>query len=58
MFAGTGKGFHIHPPHIPEGMKADVTVFNPDTVRDAATYEEPAQYAEGISYVMVNGPTE
>jgi len=38
-----------------EGMKADVTVFNPDTVRDAATYEEPAQYAEGISYVMVNG---
>jgi len=38
-----------------EGMKADVTVFNPDTVRDAATYEEPAQYAEGVSYVIVNG---
>lgn len=38
-----------------EGLKADVTVFNPDTVRDVATYEEPAQYAEGISYVMVNG---
>jgi len=24
MFAGTGKGFHIHPPHIPEGESAEV----------------------------------
>lgn len=37
------------------GMKADITVFNPATVRDVATYEKPGQYAEGISYVFVNG---
>jgi dihydroorotase/N-acyl-D-amino-acid deacylase len=38
-----------------EGMKADVTVFNPETIHDTATYDEPTQYAEGIAYVMVNG---
>jgi dihydroorotase/N-acyl-D-amino-acid deacylase len=37
------------------GMKADITVFNPDTIIDKATFEEPAQYAEGIVYVLVNG---
>ncbi len=37
------------------GMKADVAVFDPATVRDRATYEKPHQYAEGFSYVLVNG---
>lgn len=37
------------------GQWADVTVFNPDTVLDRATYEEPHQYATGIDYVVVNG---
>lgn len=37
------------------GMKADVTIFNPATVRDHATFENPHQYAEGFSYVIVNG---
>lgn len=37
------------------GMKADVAVFDPDTVRDAATFERPHQYAEGVSAVIVNG---
>ena len=37
------------------GMKADVTVFNPDTVRDVSTYENPGHYSEGVSYVLVNG---
>jgi dihydroorotase/N-acyl-D-amino-acid deacylase len=37
------------------GMAADVTVFEPSTVRDLATYENPLRYAEGIHYVIVNG---
>jgi N-acyl-D-amino-acid deacylase len=37
------------------GMKADLAVFDPATVRDTATYEKPHQYAEGFSYVIVNG---
>ena len=40
---------------VKEGMKADLAVFNPTTVRDAATYENPHQYAEGFSRVIVNG---
>ena len=36
-------------------MKADVVVFNPDTVKDTATYDHPDQYATGISWVLVNG---
>ncbi|MPZ19288.1 MAG: amidohydrolase family protein [Luteitalea sp.] len=37
------------------GNWADVTVFDPDTVADKATFEEPHQYPEGIPYVIVNG---
>ena len=37
------------------GMKADITVFDPATVHDTATYQQPHQYAEGFSYVVVNG---
>ena len=37
------------------GMAADLTVFDPATVRDLATYEQPLRYAEGIEYVVVNG---
>jgi N-acyl-D-aspartate/D-glutamate deacylase len=36
-------------------MKADLAVFDPDRVRDAATFEKPHQYAEGVSTVIVNG---
>ena len=38
-----------------EGMKADVVVFNPETVRDTATYAKPDQYSQGIAWVLVNG---
>jgi dihydroorotase/N-acyl-D-amino-acid deacylase len=37
------------------GMKADVAVFDPATVRETATFERPHQYAEGFSLVVVNG---
>jgi N-acyl-D-aspartate/D-glutamate deacylase len=37
------------------GMRADVTVFDPEAVRDNATWENPHQYASGIRYVIVNG---
>jgi N-acyl-D-amino-acid deacylase len=37
------------------GMWADVTVFDPKTVADKASFETPHQYAEGIEQVFVNG---
>jgi len=37
------------------GMKADIAVFDPATVRDMATFEMPHQYAAGVPYVIVNG---
>jgi dihydroorotase/N-acyl-D-amino-acid deacylase len=37
------------------GMWADVVVFDPDTVRDLATYEQPNQLSSGMQYVLVNG---
>ncbi|MDX2029245.1 MAG: D-aminoacylase [Blastocatellia bacterium] len=37
------------------GQWADVTVFNPDTIIDHATFEKPHQYATGVEYVIVNG---
>ena len=40
---------------LTEGNWADVTVFDPDTVAEVATYDEPHQYATGISTVVVNG---
>jgi N-acyl-D-amino-acid deacylase len=38
-----------------EGYRADVTVFDPATVIDRATYEDPHQYPLGIAMVIVNG---
>jgi N-acyl-D-amino-acid deacylase len=37
------------------GMKADLAVFDPQTVRDVATYEDPHHFAEGVAHVVVNG---
>ncbi|MBT8238471.1 MAG: D-aminoacylase [Croceitalea sp.] len=38
-----------------EGYFADVVVFDPEEVRDKATFTDPHQYAEGILHVFVNG---
>ncbi len=40
---------------LAEGAYADITVFDPNTIIDRATFRDPAQYSEGIEYVLVNG---
>jgi len=37
------------------GFAADVLIFDPNSVRDTATFEQPHQYATGFDYVFVNG---
>jgi N-acyl-D-amino-acid deacylase len=37
------------------GMKADIVVFDPETIADKATYEDPRHYSVGIDTVLVNG---
>jgi N-acyl-D-aspartate/D-glutamate deacylase len=37
---------------------ADITIFDPATVRDRGTYQNPAQLSEGIKYVFVDGQLE
>jgi len=38
-----------------EGYYADITIFDPETIIDKATFEDPHQYAIGINTVLVNG---
>ena len=40
---------------IVEGTKADITIFNPKTILDQATFEDPHRYSVGIEYVLING---
>jgi N-acyl-D-aspartate/D-glutamate deacylase len=40
---------------IAEGLFADVTIFDPETVSDRATYTDPHQYSVGIHHLVVNG---
>ncbi|MFN2598050.1 MAG: amidohydrolase family protein [Pyrinomonadaceae bacterium] len=48
-FRLTGRGL------LREGYAADVVVFDDAQIADRATFEQPHQYAAGISYVIVNG---
>jgi len=48
-FGLTGRG------SIAEGFMADLVAFDPEKVRDKATYSHPHQYPEGIEWVVVNG---
>ena len=45
----TGRGY------LKEGYFADVVIFDPAAVSDAATYEDPYRFPVGIHYVLVNG---
>jgi dihydroorotase/N-acyl-D-amino-acid deacylase len=37
------------------GMMADVTIFDPASIRDVSTFEDPRHYATGVKHVFVNG---
>jgi len=37
------------------GMAADITVFDPETIEDVATFQDPNRYSAGVRYVFVNG---
>ncbi|MBI5074079.1 MAG: D-aminoacylase [Nitrospirae bacterium] len=51
IFGLKGKG------QIKEGFSADIVIFDPDTISDRATFEDPFQKPIGIPYVLVNGVT-
>jgi N-acyl-D-amino-acid deacylase len=40
---------------LKQGMWADVAVFDPEQVRDVATFQDPNQLSQGMEYVLVNG---
>jgi len=40
---------------ISVGSDADITIFDPNTVRDRSTYQEPSRFSEGIKHVLVGG---
>jgi len=40
---------------LKQGMWADVVIFDPATIRDLATFEQPNQLSVGMQYVLVNG---
>lgn len=44
-----------HRGFIKKGMFADVVVFDPETIADRASFEQPHQYSVGIKHVFVNG---
>ncbi len=40
---------------ISVGCDADITIFDPNTVNDQSTYQEPSRYSKGMKYVLVGG---
>ena len=40
---------------LKQGMAADIVIFDPATIRDLATFEQPNQLSQGMDYVLVNG---
>jgi N-acyl-D-aspartate/D-glutamate deacylase len=48
-FGVKGKGF------LKEGFDADITIFDPETILDRASFEDPSRPPVGIHYAIVNG---
>lgn len=44
-----------HKGRVQVGADADVVVFDPNKIADRATYAQPAQYSEGVEYLLVGG---
>ena len=40
---------------VKNGYKADIAIFNPDTISEKATHSDARQYSTGTEYVIVNG---
>ncbi len=40
---------------LKQGLWADIVIFDPDQIRDVATFEQPNQLSVGMRYVLVNG---
>lgn len=40
---------------LKEGMAADIVIFNPNELKENATFTNPFQYSQGINYVIING---
>jgi N-acyl-D-amino-acid deacylase len=40
---------------VREGMDADLIIFDPDTIAERSTFQEPHQYPAGLPYVILNG---
>lgn len=40
---------------LEEGCFADIVIFDPEKIKDNATYDKPHQYSEGVRDVFVNG---
>jgi N-acyl-D-amino-acid deacylase len=52
----TARQFHFaERGELREGWFADLIVFDPETIRDESTYEEPRRLATGVRHVLVNG---
>ena len=45
----------LHRGVIQQGFFADITIFNFDTIKDLASFENPFQYAQGVHSVIING---
>ena len=56
MTSMPATAFRLHDRgRLAEGMVADVVVFDPQTVTDKSTFEQPHAYSEGFDAVIVNG---
>ena len=56
MTGGSAKALGLKDRGIlKKGFRADITIFDPETIAAQATYEDPHQFSAGIDTVLVNG---